>query len=139
TQLYTIQCRVNDSNLPLIYCFMKNKNEVSYDKLFRWLIDITNNYQISNKSVVLDFETASYNSIKRCITNVSLYGCAFHLGQIVWRQMQQRKISLQYKNDIITKMYVKMIISLVFVPYLQLLNILYILRISLKVMSHEKP
>ncbi|KAG0441572.1 hypothetical protein DMUE_0950 [Dictyocoela muelleri] len=115
TQLYTIQCRVNDSNLPLIYCFMKNKDEVSYDKLFRWLVDITNNYEISNKSVVLDFKTASYNSIKRCLTNVSLYGCAFPLGQIVWRQMQQRKISLQYKNNIITKMYVKMIMSLAFV------------------------
>ncbi|KAG0435098.1 hypothetical protein DMUE_4887 [Dictyocoela muelleri] len=116
TQLYTIQCRVNNTNLPLIYCFMRNKKESGYNNLFQWLLNVTKDYNIVKKHFVLDFEIAAYNSINRYIKDAEMYGCSFHLGQIMWRQVQTKKMTLQYNNDMKAKLHIKMILSLAFVP-----------------------
>ncbi|KAG0422861.1 hypothetical protein DMUE_6175, partial [Dictyocoela muelleri] len=114
-QLFTIQCIVRNNNLPLIYCFMKNRSEVCYNNFFTWLESECKG-NCKPKSIILDFEVASFNSCKKFFKNSTLYGCLFHLGQIIWRRIQSMKFSKEFKDDYNVKFNVKLILALSFVP-----------------------
>ncbi|CAG2194182.1 unnamed protein product [Mytilus edulis] len=45
------------------------------------------------RSVVLDFERATWVATRKVLPTVSIRGCAFHWGQAVWRKCQ--KLGLQ--------------------------------------------
>ncbi|KAG0442421.1 hypothetical protein DMUE_0280 [Dictyocoela muelleri] len=115
-QIFTIQVKLREMYLPLMYCFMKNKKEVSYDKIFKWIKEKNSFIVLSIKSIVIDFEIASYNALKRYFTNSNLYGCNFHLGQIVWRRIQSLKFSKSVIDNFNIKLQVKMMLALSFVP-----------------------
>ena len=88
-----LQCNVKSKNLPLLYCFMKTKNKYSYNKLFEWLSKVIKEEVIKEKNIILDFERASMNALKKFFTSSKLFGCNFHLGQIVWRRVQNMKFA----------------------------------------------
>ena len=48
--------------------------------------------------------------------NVTILGCLFHLGQSLWRRIQNDGLSGAYRDDENVKMYSKMLIALSFVP-----------------------
>ena len=60
-----LQCNVKNKNLPLLYCFMKTKNKYSYNKLFEWLSKVIKEEVIKEKNIILDFERASMNALKK--------------------------------------------------------------------------
>ncbi|KAG0423913.1 hypothetical protein DMUE_6119, partial [Dictyocoela muelleri] len=114
-QIFTLQCKLRDMFLPMMFCFMKHKNESSYNAIFNWIKVKNNNILLASKSIILDFEIASYNSICKMFTNSKLYGCSFHLGQIVWRKIQKLNFSIELINNVQIKLQVKMILALSFV------------------------
>lgn len=114
-QIFTIQCRLRQLHLPMIFCFMKHKNESSYNKIFEWLQTKNENIIKAEKSIILDFELASYNALCKYFVNSKLYGCNFHLGQIVWRRVQALKFSSDVMSIHSIKLQVKMILALSFV------------------------
>lgn len=117
-QLFTVQCVIRGKFLPLIYCFMTKKNEISYKKFFDWMSEnyMVKNDKINDKSILLDFELASYNQAKLYFKDHQLYGCLFHFGQIIWRRVQLLKFSKDFIADYNIKFNVKMILALSFVP-----------------------
>ncbi|KKO73610.1 hypothetical protein AAJ76_3880001096, partial [Vairimorpha ceranae] len=64
-----LQCNVKSKNLPLLYCFMKTKNKYSYNKLFEWLSKVIKEEVIKEKNIILDFERASMNALKKFFTS----------------------------------------------------------------------
>ncbi len=82
---------------------------------FNWLGEVCKD-DIKPKNVILDFELASFNCCKRFFKDSKLFGCLFHLGQIVWRRVQLMKFSKEFKNDFDVKFNVKLILALSFVP-----------------------
>ncbi|CAG9792503.1 unnamed protein product [Diatraea saccharalis] len=42
----------------------------------------------------MDFEKASQTSLKKYFDNIVIKGCNFHLGQIIYRQIQKRVVTL---------------------------------------------
>ncbi len=99
----------------MMFCFMKQRNEESYNKIFEWINSSYPNVLLNEKSIVLDFELASYNAFKKNFKHAKLFGCSFHLGQIVWRKVQALKFSTLLTSNPSVKVQVKMILALSFV------------------------
>ncbi|KAG0435139.1 hypothetical protein DMUE_4866 [Dictyocoela muelleri] len=98
-QLFTIQCYLRNDNLPLIYCFLKNRSEVCYDHFFvSWLSKECND-EILPKNLILHFELASYNSCRKYFKDIHFFGCFFHLGQIIWRRIPVLKFATEFVEN----------------------------------------
>ncbi|KAG0440054.1 hypothetical protein DMUE_2020 [Dictyocoela muelleri] len=115
--IFTIQCRLREMYLPVMFCFMKHKNEMSYDKIFKWIKSYQEDILNNEKSIIFDFELASFNSIKKRFIHSNLYGCCFHLRQIIWRKIQNLGFSSIVINNVSIKLQVKMILALSFVSF----------------------
>ncbi|EEQ81136.1 hypothetical protein NCER_102644 [Vairimorpha ceranae BRL01] len=120
-QIFILQCNIRNKNLSLLYCFMKTKNKYFYNKLFEWLSKEIKEEEIKEevikeKNIILDFERASMNALKKFFTSSKFYGCNFHLGQIVWKRVQNMKFAQEFMRNYEVKLHVKMILALSFVP-----------------------
>ncbi|KAG0438142.1 hypothetical protein DMUE_3274 [Dictyocoela muelleri] len=113
----------------MMFCFMKHKNEMSYDKIFEWIKSYQEDILNNEKSIILDFELASFNSIKKRFIHLNLCGCCFHLGQIIWRKIQNLGFSSIVINNASIKLQVKMILALSFVSFEDV--VFYSLRLNL--------
>jgi transposase-like protein len=69
---------------------MKNKNENSYITVFEKLKEIL---KITANYIIIDFENALLNSIKKVFQNAMIKGCSFHFGQSIWRKVQSVGLS----------------------------------------------
>lgn len=67
-------------------------------------------------SIMSDFEKAIHNACSVIFPEAQLVGCLFHLGQNLWRKVQQLNLATAYRNDMHLRMHVKMMLSLSFVP-----------------------
>lgn len=94
---------------------MTKRDIISYIRLFNWLKEHGLIFDKS-KSIIIDFEAASYNALKQVYADSQIFGCNFHLGQIVWRRVQEFHLTTMYKNSIRFKFNVKLILALSFVP-----------------------
>ncbi len=64
-----------------------------------------------------DFEKAFQNSLQDVFgANVNIVGCLFHLGQCIWRKIQQMNLVEAYRTDEIVRLKCKMLMALAFVP-----------------------
>jgi hypothetical protein len=129
-QLFTIQCKIRGKFLPLVHCFMKNRKKESYDIIFNYIKKECQS--LDPKYIIIDFEKATYNSLKEKFPGVKLSGCLFHFGQILWRRLQNFGLQNRYKNDFYFKHKIKMIFSLAFVPLPSLTAMFSILDTFLK-------
>jgi hypothetical protein len=59
---------------------------------------------------------ASMNALSTVFPNASILGCLFHLGQSLWRRIQNEGLATLYRDDENIKLYSKMLIALSFVP-----------------------
>ncbi|EYC28699.1 hypothetical protein Y032_0007g3367 [Ancylostoma ceylanicum] len=90
-QLYTVHgvCR-NGVEVPLLYAISSKKTEQVYTTIFRHIRDEFNASVFpANLRVVLDFEKASINAVKRVFPDATVQGCAFHLAQ-AWNRRRDR-------------------------------------------------
>lgn len=71
---------------------------------------------LNAKNVILDFEIASLQGLQEVYPDVIGHGCNFHLGQIIWRKIQALGFVIQYKQNSLFRLHVKMILVLSFVP-----------------------
>ena len=66
--------------------------------------------------MMADFEKASQNAVRQVFPTVQLVGCLFHLGQCLWRKVQDLHLANLYRDDENVRIYVKMLLALSFVP-----------------------
>ena len=108
-QVYTIHGVIENAVIPLVYALLPNKTQDTYEKLFGCLEQF-------GKKVVIDFEAAVRNAIKKMQPDTEIQFCFFHLGQAVWRNVQKLGFSRKYMDDDEFRLNVKKMICLVFVP-----------------------
>ena len=70
--------------------------------------------------------------LKSFFTSSKLYGCNFHLGQIVWKRVQNMKFAQEFMRNDEVKLHVKTILALSFVPIDDVLLLADRLNVSLK-------
>lgn len=112
-QLYVIQSKVLNVNVPLIYVLMKHRSSSDYDSLFTTLKKITST---EPTYIIIDFEMAVLKSLKNVFTKTQVFGCLFHFGQTIWRKVGVLKLTNEYINNPTINYYFRLFLSLVFVP-----------------------
>ena len=117
-QLYTVHAKVGTNIFPCLYALLPNKTQVTYDRLFHEIMNITNG--TSPTSVLMDFEKASLNAFEAVHPDSSLTGCFFHLSKNVWKKVQGAGLQQRYQDDDDFSLHVRMIMALAFVPLVDL-------------------
>jgi len=113
-QVFTVHALVDKTAIPLIYVLLQDKSERSYTRVFQKLFDLKST--LNPLSVMCDFEKASHNAVARVFPNTQLVGCLFHLGQCLWRKVQEFHLADHYRTNEDIRMRVKMLLALSFVP-----------------------
>lgn len=112
-QLFTIHALVDNRSIPLIYVLLQDKREETYVRVFEKLIDLKPT--LNPLSCLSDFEKAIQNAVSQVFHGVQVTGCLFHLGQCLWRKIQELHLVEEYRNDENVRMHLKMILALAFV------------------------
>ena len=67
--------------------------------------------------IVMDFERAMWNGVSATLQDVKILYCSFHWTQAVWRKTQELGLKpAYYVNDEGVHLYIKMLLSLPFLP-----------------------
>jgi hypothetical protein len=96
-QLYTIhglkqerdgEGRMRQETFPLVYSVLPDKRKLSYEDLFKSIIQISK-CVLAPRYIILDFEIAAIDALKQCFPKTKIRGCWFHLNQSVFRKAQE--------------------------------------------------
>ena len=113
-QLYTVHAFTGGFVFPCAYVLMQSKSEQNYDGVWARLKELCPG--LSPTTVLTDFESAARNSLKRAFPNASLGGCFFHLGQSVWRKVQNLGLREAYLGSEELRTSIKMMTAVAFLP-----------------------
>lgn len=88
-QIYIIYGSVLNQKFPLFYAFLENKTELLYIRLLNVIRNFLfeNGIDFNPRKVMIDFESAMYNALRRVFIDVEIIGCYFHFGQAIWRKL----------------------------------------------------
>ncbi|XP_069982940.1 uncharacterized protein [Penaeus vannamei] len=67
-------------------------------------------------TIMTDFEKAAMNAFQRNFPSAEVAGCYFHLGQSVWRHIQNLGLAARYREDAAFAIRVRRFLALAFVP-----------------------
>lgn len=73
----------NGHVVPLIFCLLPNKKEMTYVTILRKLKELEPN--LNPKSIMLDYEMAQLNAFKKVFPDIQCRGCIFHMNQSFFR------------------------------------------------------
>ncbi|CAK1591269.1 unnamed protein product [Parnassius mnemosyne] len=112
-QVFTIHALVDNRSIPLIYVLLQDKREETYVRVFQKLMELKPT--LNPISCLSDFEKAIQNAVCQVFHGVQVMGCLFHLGQCLWRKIQELHLVEEYRNDENVRMHLKMLLALSFV------------------------
>lgn len=113
-QVFTIHALIDNRSIPLIYVLMGTKTQADYERVFQKVLELRPS--LTPISIMIDFEKGSMNALSTVFPNATVLGCLFHLGQSLWRRIQNEGLSNLYRDDENIKLYSKMLIAMSFVP-----------------------
>jgi hypothetical protein len=107
--------------VPLVYAFLTGKKTEQYEEVLRVVRDAVNRFNINAcvpTKLMTDFELAIINASKAVFPHVPISCCFFHLGQIIYRRIQEDGLQQQYRDplDRTVKRFTHMLLALAFVP-----------------------
>ena len=120
-QLFAIHGLFKAEALPLVYALLTHKTQELYSLVLQKLKDLCESFHINLPDpafIVSDFEMAIINSCKNNFVNARRRLSFFHLGQNVYRKVQEVGLQAAYADpdDRDIKTGVHMLLSLAFVP-----------------------
>ncbi|KAK0401778.1 hypothetical protein QR680_015965 [Steinernema hermaphroditum] len=86
--------------LPLVYCLLPDKMELTYKRALQLLFDFNPAEIRRPKNIMIDFEKAEVNVIREMLPNTQVHGCYFHFSQSVWRNIKSSGLAIRYANDV---------------------------------------
>nr|CAF1647290.1 unnamed protein product [Rotaria sordida] len=102
-----------------LYVLLIGKDIKDYNNFFKQLLL---HYDYEPNSVLVDFESATLKSTKAIFSDAIQISCQFHFGQRLWREVQSLGLQIKYTNDDKSRMNVKKLVSLAFVPVTDVLK-----------------
>lgn len=108
--------------VPLVYALLSSKETAQYEEVLRSVQRAAEEFGIlidAPQRVMCDFELAIINNAARNIfPNTSVSCCLFHLGQSIYRKIQEEGLQRAYRDpeDLDIKKASHMMLSLAFVP-----------------------
>jgi hypothetical protein len=113
-QVFTIHALIDNSAVPLVYALLPSKEQADYVRVFGKLFELRNT--LAPQSILCDFEKASQNAAAQIFSGCRIVGCLFHLGQSLWRKIQECGLVTSYRDGENIRMYTKMLLALAFIP-----------------------
>lgn len=113
-QIYTIHAIKCNMVLPLVYALLPDKREETYRRMLDALLYVNSN--LHPETVMLDLEKAAENAFAALFPGVTVNFCLFHLGQCLWRKIQELNLARLYRDDDDVRCQCKWLLSLAFVP-----------------------
>ena len=95
---------------------MPSKTEEDYTRIFRAIVNLRSALAQLQLSITPDYEIASHNAATGIFPNATIAGCFFHLGQCLWRKIQEHSLAASYRNDEDIRQLAKMLLVVSFVP-----------------------
>ena len=116
TQQYTLHAYHDGITYPCVYALLPGMSEEVYDRFLGQLINLLPPTLGKPISIMTDFELAAMNSFSRHFPWAEISGCYFHLGQAVWRKVQNENLTEKYLQDPEFALRVRKFLALAFVP-----------------------
>ena len=114
-QLFTVHALQADRVIPCVYALLPNKTGQTYRELLRQLLELEQGLRPT--SVLTDYEIGAVAAIQEVFPQTVVQGgCFYHLGQCIWRKVQDLGFSQAYRDDEGYSVNVRMIPALAFVP-----------------------
>ena len=113
-QVYTVHALIRNNVLPCVFVLLPNKQHVTYSRMWTEIKSLK--LGLAPRSVQIDYELASKAALIEAFPQTRIYGCYFHLGQSLWRKIQEnglQRLYVQYEN---VRMALKMLLALAFLP-----------------------
>lgn len=117
-QLYVIHGFVLGTTIPLVYVLMSSKTMECYVAIFK----ILHSFGCQPTDLIVDFELAVVLAFESVFVNSKGCGCLFHLGQSVWRKVQNLGKATLYKNSRSFCKAINMVLCLSFVPVAEVIT-----------------
>jgi hypothetical protein len=111
-QVYTVHALVEGKVLPMCYVLMSDKSEASYTSVYT----VLTTFNLQPTTVMSDFEKAAQNALHAVFPNANITGCFFHLGQCVYRKVQEAGLQRRYGEDPDFRLQVKLMPALAMLP-----------------------
>lgn len=113
-QLFSIHVLAEGTVIPCVYALLQNKHQSTYERVFGILKNKRPN--LNPSKLLSDFEKAAIVAFTSTFPDAEMSGCFFHLGQAVWRNVQDKGLRQRYIEDEQIRLYVKFLCALAFVP-----------------------
>ena len=118
-QLYVRRVPLGLITVPVVYALLQHKAQETYEELFNVVIGRCNQlrYQIDPDNVILDFENAVVQALRRVVgQDVHVQRCFYRLTQSTWRKIQDLGLTGICNEDEEFKLICRMIDALAFQP-----------------------
>lgn len=107
--------------IPLVYCLLSGKDQSLYEEALQAVHRAVHQFRVAPCApikIMTDFELAIIQATKKIFPATSVSACFFHLGQIIYRQIQAAGLQARYSDteDRSIKKFSHMLMSLAFVP-----------------------
>ena len=112
--LFTIHAIVDNSAIPMIYVLLTSKLEADYERIFTKLLELK--ASLAPTSILCDFEKAVQNAAHSTFPSAEIEGCFFHLGQCLWRKIQDLRLVQLFGEDSAARLMMKSLSALAFLP-----------------------
>ncbi|XP_031327714.1 uncharacterized protein LOC116158974 [Photinus pyralis] len=114
TQVYTIHGVRFNTCIPSVFVLLPGKSKVLYQEMIQALKGLRPNLKPS--TIMIDFERAAIEAFQTEFPEILVRGCFFHLGQCIWRKVQEHGKAVRYANDVEFAVQVKMLTAISFLP-----------------------
>jgi hypothetical protein len=112
-QVVVLHGYIFGKTFPFIYILLSNKTENSYFRAFEKCKELGS---LKIKYIVTDLERALINALRRSFPEAGYHGCLFHLSQAAWKRIGYLGEVKFYKENVLYKKAIKMMLCLAFVP-----------------------
>ncbi len=110
-----------DTPLPFVYVFLSSKEQVQYKTVLQAVKDAVAQYQLPHcvpQKIMTDFEKGIINAAQEVFPEIQVACCFFHLGQSVYRQVQDKSLQQAYNDPdyLSVKKFIHKLLALAYVP-----------------------
>ena len=134
-QLYLIHGWYMGEMHPCAFIFMPDRTKPTYKKMLRKLKESSAQI-LQPSSVFVDFEQGAIKAFREEFPVVEVKGCHFHFTQCIWRKIQELGLSVEYKENKQTRVWLEYFKTLAFIP-LNLVDSTFLYLLSIQPQSEH--
>lgn len=89
-QMYTVHGYKNGYYIPVFHVFLENKTQLVYENMWKLYTEVratVTTYPFYPRKILIDFEFAMLQAIKKIFPWVQVQGCRFHFAQSLYRKI----------------------------------------------------